>query len=90
MDAVAHLGPDLLGDGLGAEDRRGEPGCPIRTGRWPRALLDQRVMAGVGNVYANELCFVTGHLPTAPVSRCRTRCGWCSAPGTCCGSTAPG
>ena len=31
-------------------------------------LLDQRVMAGVGNVYANELCFVTGHLPTAPVS----------------------
>ena len=25
-------------------------------------------MAGVGNVYCNELCFVTGHLPTAPVS----------------------
>jgi len=32
------------------------------------ALLDQRVMAGVGNVYCNELCFVTGHLPTAAVS----------------------
>ena len=32
------------------------------------ALLDQRVMAGVGNVYCNELCFVIGHLPTAPVS----------------------
>jgi endonuclease-8 len=31
-------------------------------------LLDQRVMAGVGNVYCNELCFVTGHLPTAAVS----------------------
>ncbi len=31
------------------------------------ALLDQRVMAGVGNVYANELCFVTGYLPTTPV-----------------------
>ena len=31
-------------------------------------LLDQRVMAGVGNVYCNTLCFVTGHLPTAPVS----------------------
>jgi formamidopyrimidine-DNA glycosylase len=28
-------------------------------------LLDQRVMAGVGNVYANELCFLFGHLPTA-------------------------
>jgi endonuclease-8 len=25
-------------------------------------------MAGVGNVYANELCFVMGHLPTTPVS----------------------
>ena len=25
-------------------------------------------MAGVGNVYCNELCFVFGHLPTAPVS----------------------
>ncbi len=24
-------------------------------------------MAGVGNVYCNELCFITGHLPTAPV-----------------------
>ena len=32
------------------------------------ALLDQRVLAGIGNVYCNELCFVSGHLPTAPVS----------------------
>ena len=24
-------------------------------------------MAGIGNVYCNELCFVFGHLPTAPV-----------------------
>jgi endonuclease-8 len=31
-------------------------------------LLDQRVMAGVGNVYANELCFVVGRLPNSPVS----------------------
>ena len=29
------------------------------------ALLDQRVMTGVGNVYCNELCFVFGYLPTA-------------------------
>ena len=33
-----------------------------------QALLDQRVLAGIGNVYCNELCFVSGHLPTAPVS----------------------
>ena len=25
-------------------------------------------MAGVGNVYANELCFVLGHRPSSPVS----------------------
>ncbi len=30
--------------------------------------MDQRVLAGVGNVYRNELCFVSGHLPTAPVA----------------------
>ena len=41
---------------------RREPDRPLA-----EALLDQRVMAGVGNVYCNELCFVTGHLPTAPV-----------------------
>jgi endonuclease-8 len=35
--------------------------------RIAEALLDQRVMAGVGNVYCNELCFVSGHLPTSPV-----------------------
>jgi endonuclease VIII len=32
------------------------------------ALLDQRVLAGIGNVYCNELCFLNGQLPTAPVS----------------------
>ncbi|HSA39979.1 MAG TPA: DNA glycosylase, partial [Mycobacterium sp.] len=31
------------------------------------ALLDQRNLAGIGNVYANELCFVTGVAPGSPV-----------------------
>jgi endonuclease-8 len=31
------------------------------------ALLDQRNLAGIGNVYANELCFVRGLLPTRPI-----------------------
>ena len=88
MDAVAHLGPDLLGDDwdphVAAANLIADPDRPLA-----EALLDQRVMAGVGNVYCNELCFVTGHLPTAPVATSRTRCGWCSGPGTCCGSTAP-
>jgi endonuclease-8 len=66
-DAVAHLGPDLLGPDwdapLAAANLAAQPDRPIA-----EALLDQRVLAGVGNVYCNELCFVTGHLPSAPVS----------------------
>lgn len=65
-DAVAHLGPDLLGEdwdpALAAANLTADPDRPIA-----EALLDQRVLAGVGNVYCNELCFLSGHLPTAPV-----------------------
>ncbi|MEB3982288.1 endonuclease VIII Nei2 [Mycobacterium sp. 663a-19] len=66
-DAVAHLGPDLLGQDwdprVAAANLTARPERPIA-----EALLDQRVLAGIGNVYCNELCFVSGHLPTAPVS----------------------
>jgi endonuclease VIII len=67
QDAVAHLGPDLLGDDwdpqIAADNLTAHPDRPIA-----EALLDQRVLAGIGNVYCNELCFVSGRLPTAPVS----------------------
>lgn len=67
MDAVAHLGPDLLGDDweprVAEANLTADPDRPLA-----ETLLDQRVMAGVGNVYANELCFVSGRLPSSPVS----------------------
>ena len=67
QDVVAHLGPDLLGDDwnpdLAAANLMEDPDRPIAA-----TLLDQQVLAGVGNVYANELCFVFGRLPTSPVS----------------------
>ena len=67
MDRVAHLGPDLLGEDWDARRAAAnlttDPGRPLAD-----ALLDQRVMAGVGNVYCNELCFLFGRLPTSPVS----------------------
>ena len=67
MQSVEHLGPDLLGPDWDAPRAAGnltaEPDRPIAA-----ALLDQRVMAGVGNVYCNELCFLFGRLPTSPVS----------------------
>ena len=31
------------------------------------ALAEQRNLAGLGNVYVNELCFLRGILPTRPV-----------------------
>jgi endonuclease VIII len=66
MDTVAHLGPDLLGQDwdprIAANNLISDPDRSLA-----EALLDQRVMAGVGNVYCNELCFVTGYLPTTPV-----------------------
>ncbi|VEG52221.1 formamidopyrimidine-DNA glycosylase [Mycolicibacterium aurum] len=66
MDAVAHLGPDLLGEDWSAEiaatNLVADPERPLA-----ETLLDQRVMAGVGNVFANELCFVFGLRPGTPV-----------------------
>jgi endonuclease-8 len=65
-DVVAHLGPDLLGQDwdprVAVANLMADPRRPIA-----EALLDQRVMAGIGNVYCNELCFVSGHPPSAPV-----------------------
>ncbi|MGB0962937.1 MAG: endonuclease VIII Nei2 [Mycobacterium sp.] len=67
VDAVAGLGPDLLGDDWSADTAAGNltaaPDRPLA-----EALLDQRVVAGVGNVYANELCFIFGLRPTTAVS----------------------
>ena len=64
------LGPDLLGAGgheaSAAEAVRrleGHPADPVFI-----AVLDQTNLAGVGNVYANELCFLRGILPTTPMA----------------------
>lgn len=84
---VAHLGPDLLADDWDPQRAAANlivaPDRPIA-----EALLDQRVLAGIGNVYCNELCFVSGVLPTAPVSAVADPRRLVTAPETCCGSTA--
>ncbi|MDO5754243.1 DNA-formamidopyrimidine glycosylase family protein, partial [Arthrobacter sp.] len=65
-NAVGHLGPDLLGpdwDAAEAERRLlADPGRAIGL-----ALLDQRNLAGIGNIYRNELCFLGGVHPAVPV-----------------------
>ena len=64
---VGHLGPDLLGPDwdadLAVSRLAAAPEDPIFV-----AALDQRNLAGIGNVYANELCFLRGVLPTRPVA----------------------
>ncbi|MCX5034942.1 Fpg/Nei family DNA glycosylase [Streptomyces coelicoflavus] len=64
--AVGHLGPDLLGpdwDPARALDNlRADPARPLG-----EALLDQRNLAGIGNVYKCELCFLLGITPWLPV-----------------------
>ncbi len=65
-DVVGHLGPDLLGPDWDEEEAlrrlRADPDRPIG-----EALLDQRLLAGVGNMYMAELCFVSGLHPRTPV-----------------------
>ncbi|PZF86479.1 Fpg/Nei family DNA glycosylase [Jiangella anatolica] len=64
---VGHLGPDLLGADWSApaavERLTRDPSRPIG-----EALLDQRVLAGIGNVYMAELCFIADVSPYAPVT----------------------
>jgi len=65
-EAVGYLGPDLLGADwdpqLALANIQHEPAREIGL-----ALLDQRNLAGLGNVYRAELCFLRGVLPTRPV-----------------------
>jgi endonuclease-8 len=64
---VGHLGPDLLGPDWDPEEAlrrlRRQDHVPIGM-----ALLDQRNLAGIGNVYRAELCFLAGVDPHDPVS----------------------
>lgn len=65
-DRVGHLGPDILADPWDMEEavRRIEA-RPERT--LGQSLLDQHNVAGIGNEYRAEICFLTGLHPTRPV-----------------------
>jgi endonuclease-8 len=65
-EALGHLGPDVLGPDWNADEavRRlvADPARAVHD-----AVQDQRIMAGPGNVYANEVCFLRGLHPGTPV-----------------------
>jgi endonuclease-8 len=64
--AVGHLGPDLLGPDWNPEQALAnllaDPSRPLG-----EALLDQRNLAGIGNIYKSELCFLLGATPWLPI-----------------------
>lgn len=64
--AVGHLGPDLLGPdwdpARAAANLLAAPDRPLG-----EALLDQRNLAGIGNIYKSELCFLARTTPWTPV-----------------------
>lgn len=64
--ALGHLGPDLLGPDWDMEQALArllsDPRRPVA-----EALLDQRNLAGIGNLYKNETLFLKGIHPWDPV-----------------------
>lgn len=64
---VGHLGPDLLGPDWDPE-RAAANLATATASPLGAALLDQRHLAGIGNVYRSEICFLLGVLPTTPVA----------------------
>ncbi len=65
-ELVGHLGPDPLREDWSANEAirllEKDPARPVAA-----ALLDQRLLAGLGNLWVNELCFLRGHSPWTPV-----------------------
>ena len=65
-EVMGHLGPDVLGSDWDPDEVLtrflDQPERAIG-----EALVDQRVMAGPGNVYRNEVCFLRGLDPRTPV-----------------------
>ena len=67
--ALAHLGPDALTD----VPTPGDLAARLRNRRGPvkAVLLDQHVVAGVGSIYADEICFRSAIRPSRPVGSLR-------------------
>jgi endonuclease VIII len=67
-DDLRLMGPDLLGERFDAGEAvrrfRGRSALEIA-----EALLNQRIAAGVGNIYKSEVLFLCGVNPFAPVER---------------------
>ena len=62
VSELAHLGPDALA----AEPAQLRAALAGRRAPLKSLLVDQRVLAGIGNIYADEICFGAGLRPDRP------------------------
>jgi endonuclease-8 len=66
-DVVGHLGPDLVAEVFDATEAKrrllAQPTTLVAD-----AIMDQRNLAGVGNLYKSEVLFLTGVSPWTPVA----------------------
>lgn len=67
-EVVGHLGPDLLGPDWD-EDEALRRLLADPTREVADALIDQRNLAGIGNLYKSEVCFLAGVHPRSPVGK---------------------
>ncbi len=63
-DALSHLGPEPLSEDFTAIQLAAA--CAKRSAAIKLVLMDNKVVVGVGNIYANEALFKSGILPTRP------------------------
>lgn len=62
VEGYATLGPEPLEEALTSEYLANA--CKKKTGAIKAAILDQKIVAGLGNIYADEALFDAGVLPT--------------------------
>ncbi len=65
FDPFAQLGPEPFWDDFSAEylhEKAGKRLQPIKN-----FIMDSHVVVGIGNIYANEILFYAGLLPTTPI-----------------------
>jgi len=66
--SLAHLGPDVLDQPLDTVEIRRRARSRLPGTALGELLLDQRVAAGIGNIWRCEALFLGGHSPWAPVA----------------------
>ncbi len=74
-NVLAHLGPEPLSDAFNAEYLKAK--CAKKKSPIKPWLMDNKLVVGVGNIYASESLFAAGSIPIGWPLRCRRRSASC-------------